>query len=143
MLPVTPNPTLLVTAAMAGIRIIGSRAAECAPARRIGEIEEAYISKMEYESAKKMKEILPFSASCARESQYGRRSFEDVLSSGSRHCPGDMWEPVQAFSKKLRWIRFLGADILKLRENDSGIGRKGGQSRNQIEVKIDVLHFVV
>lgn len=30
------------------------------------------------------------------------RSLPEVLSSGSRHCPGLMWEPVQAFSKKLR-----------------------------------------
>jgi hypothetical protein len=68
------------------------------------------MSKREYESAKKMNEILPFSASWAKESQYGRRSLPWVLSERSRHCPGAMWEPVQAFSKKLRWMRFFGGE---------------------------------
>lgn len=45
------------------------------------------------------------------------RSLPEVLSSGSRHCPGLIWDPLQAFSKKLRRIRFFDG----IREHMFGI----------------------
>jgi hypothetical protein len=79
-----------------------------------------------------MKLIFPSSANRAKFDQYGRQSLPEGLSSGSRHWPGDMCEPVHEFSKKLRWIRFLGGVIEPMMKYDAqlfslhGIGGIGG-----------------